>query len=152
MHALDAHVGTVIAACGAALALLILAAVILQARSAALVRRAVAGARPVPRPARFDPHPRGGLRVTVPIVNTAPWPARALRVSARVAGAKRQTAGPEVTLMGDGATINPAFDWPMGVLEGDVALRWEWRDDAGRHHATWHGTLHVPEQAFPTES
>jgi hypothetical protein len=153
---LEDHEALVVAAAAVAVALTALVLALLVLAALRQGRRALLGARPVARPPSFAPVPGGGLVLVVPIANVSEHPAVALRAEARVDGA-RLTGGvgrDHVFGADAGPLAAPGeeaarFDWPVGVLEGDVRVRWRWRDVAGRHRAEWRGHLRVPQPALP---
>lgn len=155
---LDTHQAAMVAAASAVLALTALLLALALWRALRQGRRALLGAVPVPRPPRLragDAGDGGGLRVEIPLVNMAVWPATDLRVRARLEGRDLGGGVEGGTLFGvsaDGSTtegVRAVFTWPVGVLDGRLEVRWSWRDGAGRHEARWSGEMRVPQPAMP---
>jgi len=119
-------------------------------------RRAMFGAHPVIGPPEFGTSTDGGLVLIVPFANAAAAPA--YRFSARVKADRAHAGAPPgtVTLFGYGADpeanrVRIAFDWPVGILDADVAVTWNWHDASGAYDGSWHGHLRVPEPELPDE-
>ncbi len=157
MHWLDTHQGLVETIAVAALVLvliIVLAALVKVLRQG---RRAMFGAHPVIGPPEFGTSVDGGLVLIVPFANAAAAPA--YRFSARVKADRVDAGAPAgtVTLFGYGADpeanrVRIAFDWPVGILDADITVRWSWRDDSGSYDGSWHGHLRVPEPDMPDDS
>lgn len=155
---LDAHQGSVTALATVAVTLVATVLAILVWRALRQGRRALLGAQPVPRPLTFVPSPDGGLHLVAHFENMAAWPATQLAVSARVEGEELEGGLGDAGLFGvsaDGSTAagcQARFAWPVGMLDGDVEVRWRWRDGAGRHAARWEGAVRVPDTALPSDA
>lgn len=156
MHWLETHQALVAAI--AVVTLVVFALILLIALTKVLRqgRRAMFGAHPVIGPPAFGTSTDGGLVLIVPFANAAAAPA--YRFSARVKADRAQAGAPPgtVTLFGYGSDpeanrVRIAFDWPVGILDADVTVTWNWQDAAGTFDGAWHGHLRVPEPELPDE-
>jgi hypothetical protein len=157
MHWIDSHQALVAAIALGVLAvagILVLIALVKVLRQG---RRAMVGAHPVIGVPEFGNADDGGLVLIVPFANAAPSPA--YRFSARVKADRVHAGAPagSVTLFGHGAEptasrVRIAFDWPVGILDADVAVTWTWSDGSGSHRDSWRGHLRVPEPDMPDDS
>lgn len=119
-------------------------------------RRALIGADPVMQTPALVPSEDGGLVLHVRLRNVAPHPAMGLAVSARVEGEEIAGRLDDPTLWGTGTADVPRtggarFTWPVGVLDGDLEVRWSWTDGAGRHRGRWTGLVRVPHPPLPED-
>ena len=150
MHWLDTHQGLVETAAIAALVLVLLIVLIALVKVLRQGRRAMFGAHPVIGPPEFGTSVDGGLVLIVPFANAAVSPA--YRFSARVKADRVDAGAPagSVTLFGYGSDpeanrVRIAFDWPVGILDADITVRWSWRDNSGANDSSWRGHMRVPE-------
>ncbi len=157
MHWLDTHQGLVETAAIAVLVLVLLIVLVALVKVLRQGRRAMFGAHPVIGPPEFGTSVDGGLVLIVPFANSAASPAYGF--SARVKADRVDAGAPAgtVTLFGYGADpeanrVRIAFDWPVGILDADLTVRWSWRDDSGSYDSSWRGHIRVPEPDMPDDS
>jgi hypothetical protein len=156
MHWIDSHQGLVAAIALGVLAIAGILVFIALVKVVRQGRRAMFGAHPVIGVPEFGNADDGGLVLVVPFANAAASPA--FGFSARVKADRVQAGAPagSVTLYGYGADpaanrVRIAFDWPVGILDADVSVRWSWRDASGSYDDAWRGHLRVPEPEMPDE-
>jgi hypothetical protein len=157
MNWLDTHQGLVETAGIAVLVLVLVIVLVALVKALRQGRRAMFGAHPVIGPPEFGTSVDGGLVLIVPFANAAASPA--YRFSARVKADRVDAGAPAgtVTLFGYGADpeanrVRIAFDWPVGILDADITVRWSWRDDSGTYDGSWRGHMRVPEPDMPDDS
>ncbi len=157
MHWLTAHQAFVETVALAVLVLIVVVVLIALLRVLRQGRRAMFGAHPVIGPPEFLNASDGGLVLVVPFANAASGPAMRFAARAKADGVWATAPKGSVTLFGYGADpdanrVRIAFDWPVGILDAEVVVTWNWQDASGRYDGRWKGHLHVPQPDLPPDA